>query len=118
MMLLTTWPDSAHHVRCLNAGADDVIVYPFEPPLLLARVLALMRRAYRYSVPPQTQAPQGAPQFQQSGAPRHATHSQWPRCAKCGYLGPREKFEQKVGNRVSLQCPACGETSRIVQPLG
>ncbi len=109
LILLSTWPDTEHHIRCLNAGADDCIVYPFEPPFLLARVLAVMRRAYRYSIPPHAEAPRGAPQFHTA---------QWPRCEACGYIGPREKFQKQVAGQVVQQCPACGERTRIVQPIG
>lgn len=71
LIYLTPHPEMQYHIKCLNTGADDCIVYPFDEPLLIGRLLCLMRRSYRYSLPPHPSAPRGAAQFKQSGRPRN-----------------------------------------------
>jgi DNA-binding response OmpR family regulator len=70
LIFLTSHPEMQHQIRCLNTGADDCITVPFEAPLLIGRVLCLLRRSYRYSRPPLPDAPRGVPQFKQPGHPR------------------------------------------------
>lgn len=70
LIMLTMNSDLTHQLQCLNSGADECIVFPCEPPLFLMRVLCLMRRSYRYSLPPIPDAPRGAAQFQQPAYPR------------------------------------------------
>ncbi len=56
VLLLTSRSVEADLVEGLNAGADDYIVKPLQPPVLLARVNALARRAYRPAAAPQVGA--------------------------------------------------------------
>lgn len=53
VLLLTSRSIEADLVEGLNAGADDYIVKPLQPRVLLARVNALARRVYRPSATPQ-----------------------------------------------------------------
>jgi DNA-binding response OmpR family regulator len=46
ILLLTSRSEEADVVTGLNAGADDYVVKPVQPSVLLARVNALLRRAY------------------------------------------------------------------------
>ncbi len=55
VLLLTSRSIEADLVEGLNAGADDYIVKPLQPPVLLARVNALARRVYRAPVTPQVE---------------------------------------------------------------
>jgi CheY-like chemotaxis protein len=71
LIYLTPRLEMQYHIQCLNTGADDYITYPYDEPLLLGRLLCLMRRSYRYSLPPHPSAPRGAAQFKQSGRPRN-----------------------------------------------
>lgn len=64
IILLTKHAEPLHQLQCLNTGADDCIVFPFEPPIYIGRILCLLRRAYRYSRPPRPEAPRGPLQFQ------------------------------------------------------
>ena len=46
VLLVTSRSVESDVVEGLNAGADDYLVKPFEPAILMARVAALLRRAY------------------------------------------------------------------------
>lgn len=46
ILMVTARAESDDVVAALNAGADDFIVKPVEKPILVARVAALLRRAY------------------------------------------------------------------------
>src|SRR5579872_2071631 len=50
VLMLTARDAVEDRVRGLDCGADDYLVKPFEPPELIARIRALLRRADR---PPQ-----------------------------------------------------------------
>ena len=71
LIYLTSRGEMHHQIQCLNTGADDCILYPYAEPLLIGRLLCLLRRSYRYSLPPFPSAPRGAAQFKQSGRPRN-----------------------------------------------
>ena len=44
-LVLSVWDDSIHQILMLDLGADDYVVKPVDPSLLLARTRALLRRA-------------------------------------------------------------------------
>jgi DNA-binding response OmpR family regulator len=52
LLVLTALSDSAHQIDGLNTGADDYLGKPFAIEVLLARIHALVRRAYRTPVTP------------------------------------------------------------------
>jgi DNA-binding response OmpR family regulator len=113
-IVFITSTDSVGYIsNAFEAGADDVIVRPIVPPLLLVRCLAHMRRAYRYSVPP---APKRTPPPPKPlGADLAAkkekvaeSFKQWPSCEACGYMGPNERFKSvDVSGESMVACPAC-----------
>lgn len=45
-LILTSRTEEADMVLGLNAGADDYVIKPVQPPVLMARVGAILRRAY------------------------------------------------------------------------
>ena len=44
ILILTAQEDDLDHILGLESGADDYVIKPIEPPVLLARLRALMRR--------------------------------------------------------------------------
>ncbi len=113
IMLMTATDSVGYLTNCLEAGADDVMVRPILPPLLLAKCQAQLRRAFRYSVPPS--ASRSASTVKVSPAPvppevepPASNFNKWPRCEACGYLGPRDRFEGRdEQGRTVIACPAC-----------
>lgn len=50
VIALTRRGDLKHKLDAFEAGVDDIMTVPFSPEELVARTLALMRRAYRESI--------------------------------------------------------------------
>ncbi len=54
IMLLTARAEDTDKAIGLGIGADDYLTKPFSPTELIARVKALLRRAYHFSTPPRS----------------------------------------------------------------
>jgi len=52
IIMLSVMNDAVTKVEALNAGADDYLTKPFEPPELLARIEALLRRVNKEKLTP------------------------------------------------------------------
>lgn len=52
VIMITSRTDDADMVAALEAGADDYVIKPFEPRVLVARIEALLRRSYTQEQPP------------------------------------------------------------------
>jgi len=95
-------------IQGFKEGADDYIPKPLHFKVLTARVIAHLRRVYRYDAPaPAATTPVEAvatADEKNSSLPPGFT---W--CEPCGYLGPQWKFEMlnAQGIRIS-RCPHCG----------
>lgn len=65
ILLLTARATDVDKAIGLGVGADDYLTKPFSPTELIARVKALLRRAYQYSDPAQNHTPLvGGPRLQ------------------------------------------------------
>jgi hypothetical protein len=73
MPLILTGADSSvgTQVQAFNLGADDYIMYPCDPRLLVGRAAALLRRSYRYSQPSQLTGQRGV-SHSMPASPQHA----------------------------------------------
>ena len=110
VVIMTANDSEAMEVQSFKLGADDYVPKPFNPKLLVARVVANLRRAYRYDVP----EPEAA-----TGTSVSTTPLGWATCEACGYMGPQQKFEQKSGRgQVSMLCPYCKQSEHIMFSAG
>lgn len=123
ILLMTAAGTDAAEMEGFKTGADDYIEKPFNPKLLLARVVANLRRVYRYDVAANAPvnasantsslslAPSALPSSVNDAAKRAASAiaamrpgampgvtdkelpEGWSECDNCGYIGPQFKFE-------------------------
>ncbi len=78
ILMLTARTEDTDKAIGLGIGADDYLTKPFSPIELIARVKALLRRAYQYNDPPQ-------PAF--LGGAHLSRRLAQPRCSSCFYGG-------------------------------
>ena len=110
--------DESTEVAAFKLGADDYLSQPLRPAVLMARVVAQLRRAYRYNTPttpPKQDNPFGLPV---DGEKEGLLPSGWAQCDYCSYSGPRAKFEKKnIFDEIKMRCPNCKSTEHIVFSL-
>lgn len=114
IILMTAADTSEAELATFKAGADGYIPKPFDPTLMMTRVVAAMRRVYRYDVQAHRQASRVQTGSTPANSPANSTESsttqQWVTCKACGYIGPHDKFrkENSRGQRY-MMCPHCQE---------
>jgi len=99
IIMMTAADSDMAQVKGFKAGADDYVAKPFTPSVLVARVIAHLRRVYRYSAK--------TAEAEQSGLPHG-----WSKCESCGYLGPHSRFvgsDPELGQKT--KCPVCSMTA-------
>ena len=103
IIMMTALDSEQDQLQGFKVGADDYLPKPFNPKLLVARVISSLRRVYRYD------ATDDGLTSDASNAPS-ATPSGWATCEACGYMGPRRMFdgENPRGEKI-LKCPFCGK---------
>ena len=98
ILMMTAADSEDYQMKGFKVGADDYICKPFNPKLLIARVVANLRRVYRYDA-------------EQTGAATQAeaqTGVDWPKCESCDYIGPSNKFKFVTpSGQLIAQCPNC-----------
>lgn len=99
IIMMTALDGEQDQLHGFKVGADDYIGKPFNPRLMVARIITTLRRVYRYD---------GAENVLPSATPTSSIPLGWATCDSCGFMGPREKFEEKSANgSTSLRCPFC-----------
>lgn len=126
VIMMTARVETTHQMRGFRLGADDYVLKPFDPQILVARVIAHLRRTYRYDhgslhlrdaavADKQAASVQAAPVQERVEASSRVPEG-WAGCGACSYMGPLEKFPRRYnghGQNV-LTCPHCG-VERMVQ---
>lgn len=124
IIMLTALAKEDEQMQGFKIGADDYVAKPFSPKVLLARIVAQLRRVYRYD----TDNAEGLVRQRDfaavSESPSAAARDKpvpagWASCDACGYMGPRAKFESEnaLGQRTS-QCPNCNMSEHIAFSIG
>ena len=100
IIIMTAADSEEAQLQCFRCGADDYVTKPFDPRLLAARVIAHLRRVYRYDIEEDTKSGFMLP-------------TGWLRCDGCRYKGPEDEFED-VNNMglAILACPKCGKRAQ------
>lgn len=116
IMILSVRTRREDQLHALNIGADDfVLVRPLDEPLLVARILTLLRRVYRYD----RQAAEPDLDTEAVQTTRPQPPPDWVTCEACDYMGPSRRFEKLdvLGNR-SMICPHCNQAQTLKYTLG
>jgi CheY-like chemotaxis protein len=120
VIMMTARIETTHQMRGFRLGADDYVLKPFDPQLLVARVIAHLRRVYQYQngTAPANNETTFTPKQRLESRDRvdSAMPEGWAGCSSCDYMGPLKKFPRRSdghGQNV-LSCPHCG-TEKSVQ---
>ena len=130
-IIVMTASDSENvEMQSFKMGADDFVTKPFNPQLLVARIVANLRRTYRYGAVQAEAEEAPASNGQRDLAaiagirstpdkPEEKIPAGWAKCEYCNYMGPRVKFEAEnsLGRR-GLMCPNCKQADFITFSIG
>lgn len=121
IIIMTALDREEEQLQGFKMGADDFVAKPFNPKLLIARVVAQLRRAYRYDAQ-STEEPGSSTSTTDddvSSVEAQTVPVGWASCDACGYLGPRQKFETEnaLGLR-STECPNCHQSEHVAFAIG
>jgi DNA-binding response OmpR family regulator len=106
ILMMTAAGDDDSQMRGFKVGADDYIPKPFNPKLLMARVIANLRRVYRYDT--DATAGNAAAAKAAEASPSMGIPAGWAKCEACGYIGPESRFEARDSSGAKIaQCPNC-----------
>jgi DNA-binding response OmpR family regulator len=107
LIIMTAADTEEAQLQGFKGGADDYVAKPFNPKMMTARLIAHLRRVYRYDFAQQTESDE------------HRLPDDWAQCNACGYMGPRQRFENEnaAGERKSA-CPVCGQSENVVYAVG
>ena len=112
IVIMTAISGEDAQLQCFRMGADDYVTKPFNPKLLVARVVAHLRRVYSYDaeIEPDVTA---TVSFGKTTVP-----SGFAQCDSCGYSGPQQAFQMMDGKGGFTQfCPRCRDADHIVLAL-
>lgn len=113
IIMMTAADSEDREMQGFKSGADDYVPKPFNPKLLMARVLANLRRVYRYDASVVGTGAASVTATAEPTAPSApASRSDWVTCDGCGYIGPRAKFQTTDAQGKSmLICPVCKQSN-------
>jgi DNA-binding response OmpR family regulator len=113
IIIMTALSGEEPQLQCFRLGADDFVTKPFNPKLLVARVVAHLRRVYSYDAEIEPDEAAAVNFVKKKVPPGYA------RCENCGYSGPQQAFQMMDGKGGFTQfCPRCRNADKIVVSLG
>ena len=114
VLMVTTKRNSEEEFRGLKVGADVYLEEPFNSRLVMAHIVAQLRRTYKYDG--QSKNSEAA---QDEAAQATPVPAGWASCDACHYMGPQTQF-QKVSSEgdSELVCPNCGAEQRAAVEVG
>ena len=113
ILMVTTKKSVEEEFRGLKVGADAYLQEPFNSRLVMAHIVAQLRRTYKYDG-----------QAKRSDAATDDDYSApipagWASCEACHYMGPQTKFETlSESGESSLMCPHCGAQQHVGFEVG
>lgn len=112
IIVMTALSGEEPQLQCFRLGADDYVTKPFNPKLLVARVVAHLRRVYSYDAEIEPDNDAKIP------APGPKVPAGFARCEVCAYSGPQRAFEMMDGHGGrTLFCPRC-RSKEITMSIG
>lgn len=106
IIMMTAMDSPEWQMQAFKGGADDYVPKPFNIQLLMARVIANLRRVYHYAAP-------AAPVVEKVEDEK----SKWPQCNQCSFSGPQGMFEAHDPQKGRVfSCPIC-HSRQIIFPL-
>ncbi len=126
IIIMTARLEPVHRMRGFRLGADDYVLKPFDPQLLVARVIAHLRRVYRYEgghirrkdvIEPAEAATLRVDEKSGKNGNALMPHlpDGWAGCKSCNFMAPPSQFPRRFTTPVSavVVCPNCGELGQI-----
>ncbi len=109
ILMMTAADSEQYQMKGFKVGADDYIPKPFNPQILMVRIIANLRRVYRYdSGGTGSQTSKSNARDDSNDPPSMGLPAGWAKCEACSYLGPVAKFQTRNGSGDKVvQCPNC-----------
>lgn len=109
IIMMTAADSEEAQLQGFKGGADDYVPKPFNPKMMTARVIAHLRRVYRYDHADKNETP----------AKTSSIPAGWGQCQSCEYMGPRERFKTEMQDGVpTTVCPVCGQSEQVAYSIG
>ena len=110
ILFLSSASDNLNIIMAVNLGGDDFLAKPFDLNVLLAKVQALLRRAYDFGAPDFTQLFPSVPlHFLSKGDTIPVYHAGQPAGMGKGFLYGKETGEIRLGGRsAGVPLELCG----------
>ena len=117
ILMVTPKRNVDEELRSLKVGADAYLEEPFNSRVMMAHIVAQLRRTYKYNG--QLKNSLRPSRAESEDMPKAPTAPGWGSCEVCHYMGPQIKFE-KISNSgdVEIICPHCGSEQRTGFEIG
>ena len=113
IIMVTTERNTEEEFRGLKVGADAYLEEPFNSRLVMAHIVAQLRRTYKYDDQEKPSDTEDESEYQTPIPPG------WAACESCHYMGPQPRFETvSEGGEAALVCPNCGAEQHVGIEVG